>query len=198
MLSGSPRRKSRLVYGVGMNDADYQTQPNINGKTVICMFYSRWTTMLSRCYSEKVQKRCPTYIGCSVCDDWLLFSSFKKWMEKQDWNGRHLDKDLLIYGNKIYSPEACLFVPQEINKLLRVNRTSPTKRMIGTIKASKKRFVASCNDGKGNTVHLGLFETEQEAHNTYCDYKYKIIKEIALQQSEPLKSALLNYKISEY
>ena len=71
--------------------------------------------MLQRCYSESHLVRQPTYKGCSVCEEWLTFSNFKSWMEQQDWEGKQLDKDLLVYKNKIYSPETCVFVSSVIN-----------------------------------------------------------------------------------
>jgi len=102
--------KRRLVCGVGVNDADYMVHFIKNGIKIRCVYHATWTAMLKRCYSEACQKRQPAYIGCSVCDKWLIFSNFKAWMEKQDFKGKHLDKDIKIKGNKVYSPEACSFV----------------------------------------------------------------------------------------
>ena len=108
------------VYGVGTNDAGYAIQVmesvrGANGKPKqriiwFCPFYRRWVHMLERCYSERYQEKKPTYIGCTVCEEWLRFSNFKSWMETQDWEGKHLDKDLLVEGNKIYSPDTCILV----------------------------------------------------------------------------------------
>lgn len=196
-----PNRKSikkrSLVFGVGVNDASYMVQPRINGKTLPCLFYSRWTTMLSRCYSKRVHKRYPTYIGCTVCDEWLLFSNFSRWMKSQDWKNKHLDKDILVSGNKIYSPEFCLFVSNDINNLLKTNNNrSSANYMSGVSKiVTGGKFRAHCSDGKGAKIYLGSFENEEDAHKAYCNYKYGIISEIAKKQSEPLKSALLKYKI---
>jgi hypothetical protein len=100
----------RPVYGVGINDADYITIYKSNGSTLTCPFYRRWKNMLSRCYDKKYLERNKTYKDCSVCKEWLTFSNFKAWMIKQDWRGNHLDKDITSQGNKVYSPNLCLFV----------------------------------------------------------------------------------------
>lgn len=115
----------KLVCGVGINDADYVVQRKetigyVNGKhkqklVWTCPYYRVWTNMLVRCYSTKKQEKYPTYKGCTVSDEWLTFSVFKSWMEKQDWDGKQLDKDLLFEGNKVYSAETCVFVTKEVN-----------------------------------------------------------------------------------
>lgn len=114
----------KLVRGVGVNDADYVVQRNetvvVNGKRKlklvwVCLYYKTWTNMINRCYSTKFQERQPTYIGCTVSKEWLTFSNFRSWMEKQDFANKQLDKDLLFEGNKIYSPETCVFVSGMVN-----------------------------------------------------------------------------------
>ena len=152
--------------------------------------------MLSRCYSENFHERFPTYSGCSVCGDWLYFSKFKGWMENQDWQGKHLDKDILLQGNKVYSPETCIFIPSYINNLFLNSRAKRGDCKLGTsYDKSRKKYVVRCWDGQGEYTYLGGYTTDIEAHEEYCKYKYKIIKRIAECQEEPVKSALLKYKI---
>jgi len=107
-----------LVKGVGLNDADYNIQIEKNNKIIWrCPFYMRWESMFERCYSLSYLKRRPTYIGCSVCPEWRYFSKFRLWMEDQKWEGLALDKDLLVKGNRVYGPNTCCFIPQNINSL---------------------------------------------------------------------------------
>ena len=107
-----------LVYGFGVNDANYILRILKNNKVIgRCPFYTKWENMLKRCYSYKWHKQYPTYIGCSVCPDWRYFSKFRLWMQTQKWEGLELDKDLLVKGNKVYGPDTCCFLPQAINSL---------------------------------------------------------------------------------
>ena len=153
----------KLVYGVGVNDADYMVNVSTDIKTLHCPFYERWKQMLRRCYSEKYQAKQPTYIGCSVCDDWLAFSNFKVWMIDQDWVGKHLDKDILVQGNKVYSPLTCVFVSQSVNNILSENKlTRGGTRQGVCFHKPMGKFLAKINI-HGKKTHIGYFSSEEDA-----------------------------------
>lgn len=181
------------IYGVGINDSKYIVNHSVCGKMYRCEFYRAWVSMITRCYSEKYLKRMPAYIGCSVCREWHIFSNFKKWMKTQDWRGKALDKDLLIPGNKIYSPSTCLFVTQEINNLLndRMARRGKWPQGVSYDKVNNK-YVAQCSDN-GTHKKLGRYKTPGEASLVYKKFKSNLVFNIALDQSEPLKSALISH-----
>lgn len=182
----------KLVSGIGVNDASYIVQPSTNGVVLMCPFYRIWKAILLRCYTS-TNKKDPTYVDCYVCDEWIKFSNFKLWMEKQDWIGKEIDKDILIQGNKVYSPDTCLFVSKRINALVTIKKGREGKYKQGVIKLYNK-FYARCNID-GIQIPIGSFYTEGEAFAAYKEVKYKHIKEVAEKQSEPLRSALLKYKI---
>lgn len=96
-------------------------------------YYRVWVSMLRRCYSEKYHLSMPTYIGCSVCDEWKTLSVFKKWHDANYVKGFHLDKDLLVEGNKVYSPETCIYASPTINVLLTDHRRARGKYPQGVI-----------------------------------------------------------------
>ena len=89
--------------------------------------------MLARCYSAKFQEHCPTYTGCTVAEDWLKFSNFKDWMEKQQWEGKQLDKDILFEGNKVYGPDTCVFVSPMVNTFTIDSGAARGKWLIGVL-----------------------------------------------------------------
>lgn len=177
------------LYGKGVNDAEY----NIRYNNVICPFYSVWKSMFTRCYDEKYHNKQPTYRDCYICEEWHLFSNFKSWMIKQDWKAKQIDKDILVQGNKQYSPERCIFVTRKINSLFNNHSNSRGKLPLGVWK-NNDRFSASCNNGH-KISYLGMFNTIKEASDVYKKFKYDIIAGIANKQTEPLKSALLAYKL---
>lgn len=185
-----------LVCGVGINDAWYITRSDINGRTVKCPFYKKWSSMLNRCYSEKCQNKQSTYKGCTVCDEWLTFSNFKSWMIKQEWKGNALDKDILIQGNKIYSPETCLFVSQSINNLMSYDKETNGAYPKGVTHHKGAGKFAARFGLNGEKKYLGLFETKDIAYQAYKEHKLNHIKAIAENQKEPLKSALLRWVIT--
>ena len=186
------RRKP--VFGVGTNDADYTIRKQVNGRQTSCPYYVTWRSMMERCYGDKYQARYPTYKGCKVCDEWLRFSAFKAWMMKQDWRGKALDKDILKQGNKIYGPQACLFITCAINNLLNNSAAARGDYPQG-VEPLGGKYRARCSNG-GKYKHIGYFSTPEQAHEAYKIVKYKVIAKVANKQLEPLKSALLRYKIN--
>lgn len=194
--------KKKLVCGVGINDADYVTQIResyyVSGirkqKTLwICPYYSRWTGMLRRCYSSKYHDNHNTYEDCYVFDKWLTFSNFKKWMEQQDWKNKDLDKDLLVYKNKIYSPDRCIFVDQRINKFilqgdicsrvhpLGVRYQNKTKTMISERSNPFQAYIRY-NDYDRRIKHLGMFSDSMEAHRAWQLAKIAQAKQLQTEQ----------------
>lgn len=186
------------IYGIAVNDADYKVQPTFNGKQFTCKIYEKWVGMLRRCYCEKFKDKNTTYKDCLVCDDWLKFSNFRSWVITQDWFGKELDKDILLQGNKIYSPSTCVFISKRLNSLLLDSGRTRGKLMIGAcFEPSNNKYKSSCGFN-GASKHIGRFKTEIEAHEAYKEFKYNVIAEAAENEPEPVKSALLRYVIPKY
>lgn len=188
--------KPRLVYGVGINDADYVVKKweeigYVDGKRKqkliwCCPYYQVWTEMLKRCYSPKYQDRQPTYKGCSVSEEWLKFSNFKRWMEQQDWEGMQLDKDLLFEGNKVYSAETCVFVTQMVNSFTTDCGAARGEWMIG-VDWNKRadKFMSRCsNPFTKKREYLGLFNCQQEAHKAWLKRKLELAHLLAEEQAD--------------
>lgn len=72
--------------------------------------------MLRRCYY--VSKTNTYYPDCSVEKVWHNFQVFADWYDINhpgDGGRYQLDKDIKIPGNKVYGPDACMFVTQQDN-----------------------------------------------------------------------------------
>jgi len=176
-------RQRKLVHGVGINDAPYIVRPIASGKTKICPYYSVWSHMIERCYSERELSRNPSYIGCSVAKEWHSFMSFRLWMENQDWKGKQLDKDVLIVGNKIYSPETCIFVTRQVNTLLTYVQSSRGEYPTGVCFYKRgNNFEAQCSV-KGKRKYLGRYSTPEEAETVYKTAKANEIARVAKLQT---------------
>lgn len=143
--------------------------------------YNTWRGMLERCYDKKYQEKMPTYIGCSVADEWLNFQVFAQWFEDnynpETMQGWHLDKDILVKGNKVYSSETCCFVPQEINGIFTLRQNKRGDYPIGVLKI-KNRYRVKLNV-RGEPKHIGYFHTPEEAFQAYKKVKEEWIKEVA-------------------
>lgn len=181
------REKKGTVRGFGINDVDYQIQikqelPKVDGKRkqkVIwtCPYYARWKHMINRVYSEKELIKFPTYIGCSVSLEWKYLSDYKRWMEKQNWEGCVLDKDILVKGNKEYGPNTCCFVPENLNYILMDSKASRGDLPLGVTKAyNREGFIAAMSRGK-EPHYLGYFKSVSGAHKAWQKAKADFIEE---------------------
>lgn len=179
-------KKLRTVFGVGINDADYAVCPRgPDGKNVWCPYYRAWVNMLTRAYYPAFHARNPTYIGVTVCEEWHSFMAFRAWMETQDWEGKQLDKDIIAPGNKVYSPDTCVFVSVALNSLLSDSASSRGKWPIGVYwhKQSGK-FRAKINISGCNKT-LGRFTCPHEAHMAWRKAKVRFIRDAAREQDDP-------------
>ena len=92
--------------------------------------YRVWMDMIGRCHV-------PTHPNYNwygskdivVCEEWRNSAqSFIEWALANGWKrGLDLDKDTLVKGNKVYSPNTCKFIPHRENMLAVVGRESGRK-----------------------------------------------------------------------
>lgn len=197
-----------LIYGVGFSNWKYPI--TIDGKKT--KEYETWHGILKRCYEQAYQEREPTYVGCSVCEEWYCYDTFYAWVISQDnyekWKegGRKwcIDKDISVKGNKIYSPNTCFLVPKNVNGLFTNRRLHRGELPIG-VRYHKKNhnYGATCmNPFIGKYKHIGSYITVQDAFNAYKKYKENIIKYVAKYEFEKgnitkkCYDAMLRYEIS--
>ena len=188
----------KLIFGVGINDYG----ESIKNKGKFIPSYTCWRNMLYRCYNKKKLKDFPSYLGCTVCDEWLYFSNFKKWFDENYRDGYELDKDILSQGNKCYSPQTCIFVPNYINNLFRVRKDG--KNGMGVFYYEKYNKYIGRFTFNGKIKYTKVFDSEAEARNAYKELRLSEIRRIACESfvngdiDERLYNALLNYEIKEY
>lgn len=176
-MKARPRKGNR---GGSINDLPYPVRQG----GILCPYYKKWMHMLDRSYSYRYNYPESSYYGTYVCDEWLKASSFKDWMEKQVWQGLELDKDILVKGNKVYSPETCCFVPKKINVYFlasvlvksKMDRSLPLGSHIRVYDGVKTRsidYICNCG-GK----YLGIFKDPFDAHKAWQEQKVKDIRDI--------------------
>lgn len=112
----------RSVYGVGYIGVGSHKRKHLRRSTPA---YTAWEGMLRRCYDKAFQSKNMSYVGCTVCDEWHNFQVFADWFYKNHFDGACLDKDLIDYGNKTYSPEKCCLITRSLNSFLVVNNSKP-------------------------------------------------------------------------
>lgn len=159
-----------LVCGLGVNDLSRPS--HVNRRPI--KSYKVWHNMLNRCYSPTYQARQPTYVGCSVVNEWLYFSNFDRWYTEHYFEGAQLDKDLLFPGNKMYGPDTCVFVSAELNHLF-VDRAAVRGACPLGVHKHRKVFAAHIQILK-ISVHLGHYATPLEAHRAWQLAKIKRIE----------------------
>lgn len=192
------RKTGILICGIGVNDADYPVSETIAGKKKFCPFYEAWSGMLRRCYSVSFKEKHPRYKDCSTTSEWHSFMTFKQWMETQDYVGKHLDKDLLLRDNKLYSPETCLFVTHEVNSFMTEDKSNKGDLPTGVtvdLRWKTPKYKAMGRDSRtGKAVYLGQFSTPELASSAYKTHKQCRAIEISSRQNDLRVSAALIHR----
>ena len=174
------------VYNVGMIGVLYPAKH----RNKIIKEYDIWTKMLQRCYSKEFCKIHKSYESVSCCEEWLCYENFYEWLHSQEnfnkWlNGERwaIDKDILVKGSKIYSPDTCCLVPQNVNGLFIKADAIRGKYPIGVRITKNGTFQAYCNNPFTNRIeHLGTFFTPEQAFKEYKKAKEHYIKQVAQEE----------------
>lgn len=168
----------KLLYGFGIND--YYENP-VNDGHKIAKFYQVWRSMIARCYDEKQRHKYKSYKGCEVCDEWKYVSNFKKWFDENYIEGCDLDKDILVKGNRLYSPSTCCFVPKELNRIF---EAKPKKIEGNTLPEGvmyewgRAKYISYINTIFGRK-YIGRFDNIEDAADAYSRTKADYVIELA-------------------
>lgn len=195
------------VCGVGILGNKYPACYFDNeGKKKNTKEYQTWCCMLHRCFDEKEKNRYPTYREAICCEEWLLYENFYEWLHSQEnfeqWKilpMSALDKDILVKGNKIYSPDACCLVPVNVNCMLVKSDAIRGNLPIGvTLHYGQYRARLL----KGNDyINFPSRNTYQEAFIDYKNAKEEWIKQVAQEEYEKgnitkrCYDAMINYQV---
>lgn len=176
-----PRLFNKGYFGVGLYKARIVSS-SVNSKSTD--EYRAWVNMLSRCYdpnyiTTKAGHGC--YSGVKVIDEWLNFQVFAEWycvklaesQLKSPETKFVLDKDLLSPDVKIYSPETCCLIPEQLNIAL-VNRLSlnKTRKLSVMRKCKNGTYSVTISLNKKLTTFSG-YKTEKECFDLYLSNKEK-------------------------
>lgn len=201
-----PSRKNNLVWGVGVYlQGKYKGYDSTCGKkNGMTKEYSLWSGMLQRCYTDyqKVGRNL-TYAGCTVSDNFKNFQFFAEWCNQQIGFGEddfHLDKDILIKSNKVYSEDTCCFLPKDINMMFNKKKKQRGAYPIGvSFHKRDKHYTSTVSVGKGKCVLLGQFDNPTDAFLAYKEGKETLVKEAATKWKDCIDprayEALMNYQV---
>jgi hypothetical protein len=162
--------------------------------------YENWNSMMKRCYSSS--KHMVSYHDKSVCEEWHNFQNFAEWATKQiGFNkGFQLDKDLIVKGNLVYGPDACSYLPREINSFIKRKRLNnlPLGVDIAYNYDGTPYFRSQARED-GKNICLGRFYNVEDAFMAYKAHKESQAKKLAEKWKDQIDkrayAALMNYTV---
>ena len=105
------------------------------------IYYKICDKMIRRCHDYKMRDLRVSYTKAKMCKEWYNFQNFAKWCDKNYVEGWTLDKDLLSPNDKIYSPQTCCFLPNDLNNIFSVRTTKDKILPVGVQKYKKKYII---------------------------------------------------------
>lgn len=162
-----------------------ENQKNFGGLWIMskCVNYKQNYTKSGRVYVDMKlrclqggyqQRKFPRYVGCTMSENFESFQFFAEWHMSQvgfGIEGYHIDKDILVEGNKLYSENTCVLVPAALNTFFLSHNASRGLYPQGVTLHGCGKFQASIIIDK-RARHLGLFLNIDDAFQAY-----KIAKE---------------------
>ncbi len=206
----SPSVYGHGYLGVDKNGNIPKTTELKDGKYVTTWEAIKWRSMLQRGFDNKLKEKNLTYKDVTCCNRWLCFANFLEDLEllKQEYNWDddeklNLDKDILYKGNKIYSLENCVLVPDYINNLFVKGDNNRGRCPIGvSYHKGAKKYQAYCRINR-KQIRIGYYNTIEQAFSAYKIAKENEIKRMAndcvlkgfITKDSRLYKAMINYQV---
>jgi len=181
----------KTMYGIGyLGVGSYKSSKNHQSSKV----YTTWHSMFARCYNKKYHINRPTYTNCEVCNEWHNYQNFGKWYEENYYEVQNeqmcLDKDILVNGNKLYSPNTCVFVPKRINSFFNINTLSKSEsKGVGYLK-KRNKYIVQCKNFIGENKYK-YFDSYEDAIREYRESKNNTIDDIATYYENKIPQAII-------
>ena len=179
------------------------------------MLFSAYRRMYYRCYRENNHQSHPWNTNSTICAEQLNDSNhddngfynfciqyIDHYYEIEGEGSMHLDKDILVKNNRVYSPSTCCIVPPKINDMFggsskKADNGLP-KGVSYSEKTGKYKPQISNIDGKQLT-NIGWYETPEEAQKVYADHRRCLIIATADKYKDLIPDyvykAIINYPI---
>ena len=180
------------VYGVGyMGVGKYKSRDEQGNKTD---YYEDWRSILQRGFDKKYKDKRPTYKDVIVNPELYNFQNFAEWWHNNYYEieGERMciDKDILVKGNKEYSFNTMIFVPQRINSLFVKRDACRNNLPIGvSYHKETNKYMARCQTLE-HKKYLGLYNTSEEAFLAYKNFKEQYIKQVADEYKDKIPQRL--------
>jgi len=154
---------SKIVMGIGIND-EFRVSKNSKPSKA----YQAWAQMIVKTTNPEASG----YVADGViCKDWLTFSKFKEWFDKNHVDGWVMDRGILNPNDNIFSPDHCVFVPRHLSRFARKINSNNMFGLTGVSRITREGapdvYVSSIRIA-GKNVHLGSFSNAIDAHKAYC------------------------------
>jgi hypothetical protein len=142
-----------------------------------------WFNMKARCEDTRAYKaRNAAYADTQ--NGFESFQHFAEWCQgeygyrKRERNGFFwsLDKDLISIGNRVYSEDRCMFIPNRVNILFSGTRIEREYPMGVCYYKPLNKLRSQSHSANGTKTHLGYFDCPEEAHLAYQKHKIEVFK----------------------
>lgn len=165
----------RLVDDISDSTGRWLKHLTVDGQGFTTRSANMWHHVNGRCRTgSAAQRRRPTYVGCSMSENFKDFQWFTEWHRQQvgyGIEGYAIDKDILTPGNREYNENRCVLVPAALNNFLTTRERLRGNYPIG-VDCNKKQegFRARVCIG-GVQRFVGYFSTPEEAYQAYVAAK---------------------------
>lgn len=138
--------------------------------------YKLWQSMRHRLMDRE------EYKDVTMCAEWETYEGFLEWFNSSEFsncrdelgNFYFLDKDVLGGQRRLYSPETCAFIPQQLNNMFK-RKISSMKAGVQYLSGKAKPYRAYINYNRKH-IHLGYYLTEDEAHSKFLEARKECLK----------------------